>query len=117
MKPPEQIAEYIANLDDWRGERLAKLRQIIAEADSKLVEGWKWNVPVWATSDHKLVCAVSAFKDHVKINFFQGAKLADPHKLLNNGFDSKAHRSIDFTEASEVNEPALRELIQEALNI
>ena len=82
----ELIDACIAGYNDWRGEMLSQLRTLIGEADPDLTEEWKWNTPVW--THNGMVCAISAFKDHVKINFFQGAQLPDPHKLLNAGMDS-----------------------------
>lgn len=116
MKPSEQseqIDNYIKGIADWRGDLLAKIRKLIREADPEIVEEWKWDVPVFVRG--KMVCAISAFKDHVKINFFQGAKLSDPHKLINNGLESKMHRAIDFSQGDKINESALKELVQEAV--
>lgn len=113
MNASEQVDNYIKSISDWRGELLDQLRKIIHRADSEIQEEWKWDVPVFVHG--KMVCAISAFKDHVKINFFQGAKLSDPHKLFNNGFDSKSHRSIDLKEGEMIREIGLKELIQEAV--
>ena len=115
MTPSEQITERIASYQDWRGIRLAELREIIHAVAPELTEGWKWDVPVWLTPSGKLVCAISAFKDHVKINFFQGAQLPDPTGLFNSGLDSKAHRSINLAESDKINAPALREVIVAAI--
>jgi hypothetical protein len=113
MESSKLIDNQIAGIKDWRGQMLAKLRQLIHEADPKIVEEWKWDVPVFT---HKgMVCAISSFKDHIKINFFKGAQLQDPHKLINNGLESKSHRSIDFSEGDKINEPALKELINQAV--
>ncbi len=72
--PSQRITDQIAELDDWRGELLARLRQVVHEADPQIAEDWKWGSPVWA--DHGLVCSAGAFKDHVKLNFFKGAALS-----------------------------------------
>lgn len=109
----QQIADYIAGLADWRGKMLARLRQIILKADPDLTEEWKWGTPVWSRKGN--VVAVSAFKDHVKINFFKGAALSDPHGLFNAGLDAKAMRSIDLFEGDKINETALKELVREAV--
>lgn len=115
MVTNENIDKMISELKDWRGEYLTRLRKLIHEADPEIVEEWKWDTAVFT---HKgMVCATSAFKEHVKINFFKGALLADPHKLINNGFDSKQHRSIDFREGEKIKEKALGELIQEAIEL
>lgn len=108
------ITQQIAELPDWRGKQLAKLRKLINAVSPDLVEEWKWGTAVWT---HKgLVVATSAFKDHVKINFFKGAALKDPKGLFNAGLDSKAMRSIDLFEGDRVNEAALKALIREALD-
>lgn len=110
-----KVDEYITNHSDWKGDYLQKLRSIIRDADPKIVEEWKWDVPVF--THNKMVCAISSFKDHVKINFFSGAKLTDSHKLFNNGFTSKQHRSIDFKEGDTIHEKELKELIKEAVEL
>ncbi len=120
MTPTEQIDQYIAQLTEnseteWKGELLAQLRKVIHEANPQIQEEWKWEVPIFTNSG--MVCAISAFKDHVKINFFKGAHLQDPYRLINNGLDSKNHRSIDFKEGDKVNEGALKELVKEAVNL
>lgn len=114
MSPSEQITQKIASYSDWRGPALARLRTIVLEADPNLTEEWKWNTPVW--SHQGLVCSVGAFKDHVKINFFQGAALKDPQGLFNAGLDAKATRAIDFAEADHPNEAALKALIRSAVS-
>ena len=111
----EQIDKQIADLGGWRGGLLARLRTLIHEADPNIVEEWKWGTGVF--TDHGMVCAIAGFKDHVKLNFFQGASLQDPHGLFNAGLDAKATRSIDFHEGEAVDEPSLRALIQAAVAI
>lgn len=113
ITPSHEIDNYISGFDDWRNENLTKLRKLIHEADTEITEEWKWDVPVFTCKG--MVCAISAFKDHVKINFFKGAQLSDQHKLINNGFDSKQHRAIDFSEGDKINEKALKELVKEAV--
>jgi len=109
----EYITNRITELGDWRGERLAQLRQLIHQADPHITEEWKWETPTY--THNGLVCATGSFKDHVKINFFKGAALSDPDQLINNGLDSKKHRSIDFYQGDSINEPALLELIRAAV--
>jgi hypothetical protein len=109
MNPSKLIDKQIADLADWRGEMLAKLRKLIHEADPDLKEEWKWSTAVW--THNGLVCAAGAFKDHIKINFFKGASLEDPHKLFNAGFEAKATRAIDLHEGDDINESALKDLI------
>jgi hypothetical protein len=108
------ITQQIAELPDWRGKQLAKLRKLINAVSPDLVEEWKWGTAVWTYKG--LVVATSAFKDHVKVNFFKGVALKDPKGLFNAGLDSKAMRSIDLFEGDRVNEAALKALIREALD-
>jgi hypothetical protein len=107
------ITQHIAELADWRGKRLARLRQLILAADPGLIEEWKWSTPVWSLKGN--VVAVGAFKGYLKINFFKGAALPDPHGLFNAGLDAKAMRSIDLYEGDKVNEAALKELVRAAV--
>ena len=113
MKPTERINKQISELTDWRGQMFVQLRKLIHEADPDITEEWKWNTAVW--SHQGFVCALAAFKKAVKMNFFQGAFLEDPHTLFNAGLDAKAMRSIDFHEGDTVDEPALKELIRTAV--
>lgn len=110
----EQIDKAIADLTDWRGERLSRLRTLINEADPNLKEDWKWGTPVWAHKGN--VISLGAFKVHVKINFFKGASLPDPKGLFNAGLDAKATRSIDLREGDAIDEEALRDLIRAAVS-
>jgi hypothetical protein len=111
--PTQLITHHIAELADWRGKLLARLRQLILEADPALTEEWKWGTPVWSRKGN--VVAVGAFKDHLKINFFKGASLEDPKGLFNAGLDAKATRAIDLFEGDKINEGALKELVREAV--
>lgn len=115
MKTNEQIEKYITSFPDWQNSLLSQLRILIHTADPEIQEEWKWDVPVFI--HEKMICAISAFKDHVKINFFKGALLSDPHKLINNGLESKLHRAIDFSQGDKIDEKALIELIKEAVMI
>jgi hypothetical protein len=108
-----QIDDMIAGLTDWRGKTVASLRQIIREASPGIAEEWKWGTAVW--SQKGIVCSVAAFKDHVKLHFFQGAALADPKGLFNAGQEAKAMRAIDFGENSVIDRTALQELLREAV--
>ena len=114
MDARELIDKEIVSLMDWRGPMVASIREIVLAADKRLVEEWKWNTPVWTFK--KNVCAVGAFKDHVKINFFFGASLKDPHKLFNSGLDAKTSRSIDLREGDKIDRAALTELVREAIS-
>lgn len=113
LTPSQLITNQIAELADWRGKMLARLRKLIIEAVSGITEEWKWGTAVWSHKGN--VVAVGAFKDHLKINFFQGASLDDPHGLFNAGLDAKATRGIDINEGDKINEPALKELIRAAV--
>ena len=113
MNSSERIDNQIAELADWRGLMVARLRKLILEADPDITEEWKWDTAVW--SHLGLVCAVIAFKKAVKMNFFQVAFLEDPLTLFNAGLDAKKTRSIDFSEGDVVDEPALKDLIRRAV--
>jgi hypothetical protein len=114
MKPAELLDQRIAELGDWRGDIVAKLRQLVLEADPDITAEWKWGTAVW--SHQGLVCAIGAFKDNAGLNFFQGASLKDPHKLFNAGLEAKKSRSVRFYESDKINEPALKDLIRAAVN-
>ena len=107
------IDNHISELSDWRGQTLARLRKLVLESAPELTEEWKWDTPVWAYKGN--VVAGGVFKDHVKLNFFKGASLADPKGLFNSGLAAKATRAIDFHAGSKIDEPALKELIRAAV--
>ena len=109
----QHIDNYIKGLGDWRGDMVARLRKLILEADPNLTEEWKWDTPVWSSKGN--VVAAGVFKDHVKLNFFKGASLADPKGLFNAGLDAKATRAIDIAEGEEINEAALKDLVRTAV--
>jgi hypothetical protein len=111
--PSQLITNQIADLGDWRGKMLARLREVILQADSDITEEWKWSTAVW--THNGLVCSAGAFKDHVKLNFFKGASLKDPKSLFNAGLDAKATRAIDFSEGAKIDAPALKSLIRAAV--
>ena len=115
MNASEQITHRISELSDWRGKLLARLRKLILAADPDIVEEWKWDTPVWSHQGN--VVAFGAFQDHVKINFFKGASLPDPHGLFNAGLEAKATRAIDLHEGDKIDEPALKELIRAAVQL
>lgn len=112
MDTSQLIDNRIAELADWRGQRLAELRTLIRGAAPEMVEEWKWDTPVWSSNGN--VVAFGAFKDHVKLNFFHGALLDDPQHLFNAGLEAKATRAIDFYEKDKVNETALKDLVRAA---
>jgi hypothetical protein len=109
----ERIDGRIAELGDWRGELIARLRAIVRAADPQIVEEWKWDTPVWSRKG--MVCAAGAFKGAVKLNFFKGASLPDPDGLFNAGLDAKATRAIDFLEGDAFDEAALTRLVKAAI--
>ena len=111
----ELIDARIAELDDWRGEMLARLRAVIRAADPDVVEEWKWSVPVW--SHHGLICTGEAYKQTVKMTFAKGASVPDPSGLFNSSLDGNTRRAIDFREGDKVNEKALKALIQAAIAV
>ena len=113
MIPSQHITSYIASLPDWRGKMLARLRQLVLEAAPDIKEDWKWDTPVWSQKGN--VVAISAFKEHVKLNFFKGASLNDPQGLFNAGLDAKASRAIDLSEGETIDESALKDLIRAAV--
>jgi len=88
MNASKLIDKQIADLGDWRSKVFARLRKLINAADPDIIEDWKWNTAVWNRDG--MVCAVGGFKDHVKVNFFKGAFLEDPHGLFNAGLEAKA---------------------------
>jgi hypothetical protein len=111
--PARLIDERIAELNDWRGEALARVRTIIHAADPDVVEEWKWRVPVW--SHDGILCTGEAYKSHIKLTFPKGAALKDPQHLFNSSLDGNVRRAIDFREGDKIDEPALKALIREAI--
>ncbi len=109
-----EIDKLIALHPDWRGKMLAKVRKIILEADSEILEQWKWmGSPVWEKSG--IICVGNIFKNKVQIVFRDGAALEDPDKIFNAGFGGKQWRTIDIFEGDEINETALKNLVREAI--
>jgi hypothetical protein len=113
LKPSQLITNQIAELGDWRGRVLSRLRKVILGADLDLTEEWKWNTAVWTRGG--LVCSAGAFKDHVKLNFFNGASLKDPKGMFNAGTGAKNSRAIDFSESDTIDALALEDLIRAAV--
>jgi hypothetical protein len=109
------IDEKIKELGDWRGKTLAKVREIILEADREIIEEWKWmGSPVW--SHDGIIAVGNAHKDKVKLTFSHGASLPDPDKLFNAGLGGNAWRAIDFFEGDKINERALKNLVRTAVD-
>jgi hypothetical protein len=114
--PSELIDARIAELGDWRGELLARIRALIKRADPEVVEEWKWRgVPVWAHSG--LICTGETYKNVVKTTFAKGASLEDPSGLFNSSLEGNTRRAIDFHEGDEIDEAALMALIRAAVSL
>lgn len=113
LTPSQHIDKQIKELTDWRGKLLARLRKLILETAPEITEDWKWDTAVWVCKGN--VVAGGVFKDHVKLNFFKGASLPDPKGLFNAGLEAKATRGIDFSEGTDINEAALKELVLAAV--
>jgi hypothetical protein len=112
--PSQLITERIAELGDWRGEMLARVRKLIKEADPQVTEEWKWRgVPVW--SDGGIICTGESYKTQVKLTFAKGASLKDPKKLFNSSLDGNVRRAIDLFEGDKIDEPAFKDLIRAAV--
>ncbi len=115
------ISKRIEELGDWRGETLARLRQLIHDADPDIEEEWKWEkpksggVPVW--SHDGIVCTGESYKQVVKLTFFRGASVKDPKKLFNSSLDGNTRRAIDFREGEKINEAAFKQLIRAAVAV
>ncbi len=108
------ISERIAELDDWRGETLARMRKLIHEADPDVVEEWKWmGTPVW--SHDGILCTGETYKKVVKLTFAKGASLEDPARLFNSSLDGKVRRAIDIHEGEEVDASAFKALVRQAV--
>jgi hypothetical protein len=114
MTAKKRIDQLIARTDDWRGERLAQIRALIHDVDPGVVEEWKWmGTPVW--SHEGMYVLANPHKDKVKLQFFHGAKLADPKKLFNAGLGGGTWRAIDFLEGDKIDKPALKALLRDAI--
>jgi hypothetical protein len=113
--PPSQLIDArIAELDDWRGETLARLRALVKDADPGIVEEWKWRgTPVW--SHDGIVCTGETYRQVVKTTFARGASLDDPSGLFNSSLEGNTRRAIDFREGDEIDEEALKALVRAAV--
>ena len=112
--PSQLIDERIKELDDWRGATLARLRSLIKEVDSEVVEEWKWRgVPVWYRDG--MICTGESYKNVVKMTFAKGAALEDPSGLFNSSLDGNVRRAIDFREDEKIDENALKSLVRAAV--
>lgn len=110
------IDEKIQELGDWRGKTLARVRELIHEADPEIVEEWKWmGTPVW--SHGGIVCTGETYKNLVKMTFAKGAALQDPSGLFNSSLDGNVRRAIDIHAGGMVDEAALKDLIRAAVTL
>jgi hypothetical protein len=112
MSASEMIDRRIADLGDWRGETLARMRKLILEADPAIVEEWKWNVPVW--SHDGIICTGESYKAAVKLTFAKGASLPDPKQLFNSSLEGNTRRAIDIHEGESPDANAFKALIRAA---
>ena len=110
--PAQLIDARIAELDDWRGKKLARVRALIRQADPEAVEEWKWNIPVW--SHDGLLCTGETYKQVVKLTFAKGASLEDPKGLFNSSLEGNTRRAIDIREGEKLDEAALKALVRAA---
>jgi hypothetical protein len=112
--PSQLIDAKIEELDDWRGETLARFRALVKQADPEVVEEWKWRgVPVWYHAG--MICTGETYKNAVKMTFAKGASLEDPSGLFNSSLEGNTRRAIDFHEGDEIDEKALKALVRAAV--
>jgi hypothetical protein len=110
------ISKRIAELGDWRGKTLGRMRKLIKQADPDVVEEWKWmGTPVW--SDGGIICTGESYKSVVKLTFAKGASLKDPARLFNSSLDGKVRRAIDIHEGEKVDESAFKALVRQAITL
>src|SRR5437762_9242218 len=107
------IDARIKELTDWRGVRLAQLRDLIKAADPDVLEEWKWGIPVW--SHDGIICTGETYKAVVKLTFAKGASVKDPAKLFNSSLEGKVRRAIDIREGEKIDESAFKSLIRAAI--
>ena len=110
----ELITQRIYGLGDWRGETLSKMRKLIHEADSRVLEEWKWmGTPVW--SRNGIICTGETYQNVVKLTFIKGASLTDPNRLFNASLDGKVRRAIDIFEDDAIDEDSFKALVRQAI--
>ncbi len=109
----ERISRKIADLGDWRGEILARMRALILEADPGIVEEWKWDVPVWSCEG--IVCTGETYKGWVKLTFAKGAKVDDPSGIFNASLEGKLRRAIDIRQGEAVDAEQFKALVRSAI--
>jgi hypothetical protein len=112
----ELISKRIADLGDWRGQTLARMRKLITDEDPDVVEEWKWmGTPVW--SHDGIICTGESYKSIVKLTFANGASLKDPGHLFNSSLDGNTRRAIDIHEGDKVDEAAFKALVRRAITL
>jgi hypothetical protein len=109
----ELISKRVAELADWRGKTLSRMRKLIKAADPGVVEEWKWAIPVW--SHDGIICTGESYKNVVKLTFAKGASLKDPARLFNSSLEGNIRRAIDIHEGEEVDESAFQALVRQAI--
>ena len=110
------ISQRIAELGDWRGKTLGRMRKLIKEADPDIVEEWKWmGTPIW--SHDGIICTGESYKSVVKLTFAKGASLKDPARLFNSSLDGNTRRAIDIHEGEELDESAFKALVRQAVDL
>ena len=109
----ELISQRITELNDWRGETLGRMRNLIKAADPDIVEEWKWGNPVW--SHGGIICTGESYKKVVKLTFAKGASLKDPARLFNSSLEGNTRRAIDIHEGEEIDEAAFKPLVRQAV--
>jgi hypothetical protein len=109
----ELISKRVAELADWRGKTLSRMRKLIKAADPGVVEEWKWAIPVW--SHDGIICTGESYKNVVKLTFAKGASLKDPARLFNSSLEGNIRRAIDIHEGEEVDESAFQALVRQAV--
>ena len=110
----ELISRRIAELGDWRGQTLRRMRALIQRADPDVVEEWKWmGTPVWSHAG--IICTGESYKSVVKLTFAKGASLSDPARLFNSSLDGNVRRAIDIHQGEEVDESAFKALVRQAV--
>ena len=114
LQAAELISKRIADLADWRGETLARMRKLIHQADPDVIEEWKWmGTPVW--SHDGIICTGESYKSVVKLTFAKGAALTDPSGLFNSSLDGNVRRAIDIREGETIDASAFKALVREAI--
>jgi len=113
LSASDLISRRIDELGDWRGKTLSRMRKLIKEADPGVVEEWKWMNPIW--SHDGIICTGESYKKAVKLTFAKGASLKDPGRLFNSSLEGNVRRAIDIHEGEEVDGPAFKALVRQAV--